>query len=322
MNPLDLQVHLTTHTTARLMMNHEYIVPMTAQARAVTLYPSSYTGDDGGIPNCSHGSSLKPQMNFSSPSFVKNDASEGNDVSEIAPEDSPGFPLDVLRSLTVQMLTEAVFALGQDVRDPVGGDTELLLVPLIKLVYALLVMGVLEDEDLGKVLRLLDSRVFLTRPQSPADEEKEDESDDDEEEYSDSRHQKDDSPNLGLLQMNLPEAVKLEVSEPQLSHATFVDCLNILNKPVFSLRFIPSSVTCCPTCVIVRCGRESKLWLLSLTLLCRSCRRTSASATTKSCRRSICLLLLLLARPRSSAHLHRSRLEEHHCDCWTHVMAS
>lgn len=188
-------------------------------------------------------------------------------MSEIAPEDSPEFPLDILKSLTVQMLTEAVFTLCQDVRDPVGGDTELLLVPLIKLVYALLVMGVLEDEDLGKVLRLLHSRVFLTKPQSPADEEKEDESDEEEEEYSDSRHQKDDSPNIGLLQMNLPEAVKLEVRKPRFSHATFVDCLNILKNPVFSLPFIPSSVTCCPTCVTAKCARESKLWLLSLTLL-------------------------------------------------------
>lgn len=206
------------------MMNHEYIVPMTAKARDVTLYPSSFTGENGGngIPNSSHGASLKPQMHFSCPSFVRNYASEGNYTSEIVYENSPEFPLDVLKNLTIQMLTEAVCTLCQEVRDPVGGNIELLLVPLIKLVYSLLVMEVLEDEDLGKVLRLLYSGVFFANPQSSPDEEKEDESDD-EKESSDSHHQKGDNPKIGLLQMKLPEAVKLEVSEPQFFHATFAD---------------------------------------------------------------------------------------------------
>lgn len=206
------------------MMNHEYIVPMTAKARDITLYPSSFTGDNGGtgIPNFSHGTSLKPQMHSSSPSFIQ--IYEGNYAAEIAQEDSPEFPLDVLKNLTVQMLTEAVDVLCQDLRNPVGGNIELLLVPLLKLVYSLLVMGVLEDEDLGKVLRLLDSGVFFTNPQSPKDKEKEVECDD-EKEYSDSRQQKEYDHKVGLLQMKLPEAVKLEVSKPKF----LPDCLNVLS---------------------------------------------------------------------------------------------
>ncbi|XP_056903963.1 ryanodine receptor 2-like isoform X5 [Takifugu flavidus] len=205
-----IQVHLSSHTTAYLMMNHEYIVPMTAKARDITLYPSSFTGDNGGtgISNFSHGTSLKPQMHSSSPSFVQ--IYEGNYAAEIALEDSPEFPLDVLKNLTVQMLTEAVDVLRQNLRDPVGGNIELLLVPLLKLVYSLLVMGVLEDEDLGKVLRLLDSGVFFTNLQSPKDKEKEVECDD-EKEYSDSQQQKEYDHKVGLLQMKLPEPVKLEL---------------------------------------------------------------------------------------------------------------
>lgn len=226
------------------MMNHEYIVPMTAKAGDTTLYPSCFTGDNGGngIANSSHGTSLKPQMHFSSPSFVRNYASEVNDTAEKNHGDSPEFPLDLLKNLTVQMLTEAASALCQEVRDPVGGTIELLLVPLIKLAYSLLVMGVLEDEHLGKVLRLLDSGVSFTNSQSPTDEEKEDESDD-EKEYSHRHHREDDNPKIGLLQMKLPEAVKLEVSEPQFFHVTcrLFECFK--ETSVF-LPFIPSSVTC------------------------------------------------------------------------------
>uniref|UniRef100_H3C4X6 Ryanodine receptor 2b (cardiac) n=1 Tax=Tetraodon nigroviridis TaxID=99883 RepID=H3C4X6_TETNG len=207
-----IQVHLSSHTTACLMMNHEYIIPMAAKAGDTTLYPSSFTGHNGGngITNSSHCTSLKPQMHFSSPSFVSNYALEGNYTAERNHGDSPEFPLDLLKNLTIQMLTEAVTALCQEVRDPVGGTIELLLVPLIKLAYSLLVMGVLEDEDLGKVLRLLDSEVSFTNSQSSMDEEKEDEKDD-EKEHSLHHHQKDSHPKIGLLQIKLPEAVKLEL---------------------------------------------------------------------------------------------------------------
>lgn len=211
------------------MMNHEYIVPMTVKAKDITLYPSSFTGDNGGtdFPNFSHGTSLKPQMHSSSPSFVQ--IYEGNYAAELAQESSPEFPLDVLKNLTVQMLTEAVDVLRQDLRDPVGGNIELLLVPLLKLVYSLLVMGVLEDEDLGKVLRLLDSGVFFTNPQSPKNKEKEVECDDGKE-YSDSWQQKKCDHKVGLLQMKLPEAVKLEVSKLKF----LPDCLKVLSSLIFS----------------------------------------------------------------------------------------
>lgn len=214
------------------MMNHEYIVPKAAKAGETTLYPSSFTGDIGGngFANSGHGTSLKPQMRFSSPSFVRN-LSEGNYTDERNHEDSPEFPLDQLKNLTVQMLTEAASSLCQEVRDPVGGTIELLLVPLIKLAYSLLVMGALEDEDLGKVLRLLDPEVSFTNSQSPTDKEKEDESED-ENEYSLCQHQEQDNQEIGLLEMKLPEAVKLEVSRAQFFYITFVDCLNVSNKPV------------------------------------------------------------------------------------------
>ena len=88
----------------------------------------------------------------------------------------------------------------------------------------------------------------------------------------------------------------------------FVKFFKMNHKITFYEISLSSSAICCPTCVIVRCATGSKLWQPSLTTLCISCRRTNASATTKSCKHSTCQPLLLPAKRRSSAHLHRSRL--------------
>ncbi len=195
------------------MMNHEYIVPMTDQAKQVTLDPSPDNGVNVGtaIPCTSLSTSLKPRMHFSPPCFVRSDATEGDCAAEIACIDSPEIPLDVLKDLTVEMLTAGVWAVGQGVRDPVGGSIELLLVPLIRLFYTLLVMGVFRDEDLGKALRLIEPGVFCTDPKTSEEQEEEEEADNDDKELENKKE--DDSPKHGLLQLKLPEAVKLEVNE-------------------------------------------------------------------------------------------------------------
>ncbi|XP_071336383.1 ryanodine receptor 2 isoform X3 [Trachinotus anak] len=208
-----IQVHLSSHTTACLMMNHEYIVPMTDQTREITLYPRPDNGviegcgqTPEGIPSTSLSTSMKPRMHFSSPCFVRSDGIEADGAVEIACTDSPEISLDMLKNLTVEMLTAGVWAVGQGVRDPVGGSIELLLVPLIRLFYTLLVMGVFGDEDLGKVLKLIEPSVFSIDAETPEEEE-----DDDENEWRGDAKKEKDSPKQGLLQMKLPEAVKLEL---------------------------------------------------------------------------------------------------------------
>lgn len=201
------------------MMNHEYIVPMTDQTRDITLYPSPVNGGNGkngqppqGFPSSSLSTSLKPQMRFSCPCFVRSDGMGGNVAVEIVCTDSPEIPLDILKNLTVEMLTAGVWAVGQGVRDPVGGSTELLLVPLIRLFYTLLVMGALGDEELGKVLKLIEPGVFSTDAETPEEEEEEECSNHEKQEQGGSKKE-DDIPKQGLLQMKLPEAVKLEVNK-------------------------------------------------------------------------------------------------------------
>lgn len=186
-----MQIYLSGHTTACLTMNQEYIVPMTEQTRRVALRPSP--ADAGRTPATIPSTRLKPQMHFSTPCFVRAEEDEG-EKTLCGPDitDSPEMSLDILKSLTVEMLTEAVWAVGQDVRDPVGGSVELLLVPLIRLFHDLLVIGVLEDQDLGTVLCLIEPQVFSVDGE-PSEEDGNDVS------------------AKGLLHMKLPEAVKLEV---------------------------------------------------------------------------------------------------------------
>uniref|UniRef100_A0A8C3ABS1 Ryanodine receptor 2 n=1 Tax=Cyclopterus lumpus TaxID=8103 RepID=A0A8C3ABS1_CYCLU len=215
------QVHLSSHTTACHMMNHEYIVPMTDQTREITLYPSPVNGENGlppeGISSNSLSTSLKPQMHFSSPCFVRSDGMEGDGTGDITCTDSPEIPLDMLKNLTVEMLTAGVWAVGQGVRDPVGGSIELLLVPLIRLFYTLLVMGVFGDEDLGKVLRLIEPGVFsidagtIVKEEEEEEEEEEEAASDDDKESKGGHKKEDYTLKQGLLQMKLPEAVKLEL---------------------------------------------------------------------------------------------------------------
>lgn len=196
-------------------MNHEYIVPMTDQTRKITLYPRSSNGLNGGncqplegVSNTSLTTSLKPQMCFSSPCFVWSGGEEGEGAAEMAFTNSPEIPLDILKNLTVEMLTSGVWAVEQGVRDPVGGSIEHLLVPLIRLFYTLLVMGVFEDEDLVEVLRLIEPEVFSKRAETFEKGEKEPS-----DEGEGGNKKENDTPKQGLLQMKLPEAVKVQVKK-------------------------------------------------------------------------------------------------------------
>lgn len=149
---------------------------------------------------------------------------EGDGAVEIACAGSPEIPLDTLKNLTVQMLSAAVWAVGQAVRDPPGGNIELLLVPLLRLFYNLLVMGVIGDDDLEKVLRLMEPAMFLINAKTPKEEEEEDNGN--VEEWLENR-KKDDAIKQGLLQMNLPEAVKLEVHK--LAHIVGINSDGVQN---------------------------------------------------------------------------------------------
>lgn len=192
-----VDMHLGAYATARLMMNSEFIVPMTEETKGIRLFPDARR--QHGLPGIGLSTSLRPRMRFASPSFVS--------LSHDGYQDSPEFPLDTLKAKTMQMLTEAVREGGLRARDPVGGTTEFLFVPLIKLFYTLLTMGVFQGEDLKHILQLIEPRVFTeaapeAEHRAPPREPRADDSRP-EGAHGDAAE--------GLLQMKLPEPVKLQV---------------------------------------------------------------------------------------------------------------
>uniref|UniRef100_A0A8C5JDV2 Ryanodine receptor 2 n=1 Tax=Junco hyemalis TaxID=40217 RepID=A0A8C5JDV2_JUNHY len=198
-----IDIHLNTYATARLMMNNEFIVPMTDETKSITLFPDE--NKKHGLPGIGLSTSLRPRMQFSSPSFVS--------ISSECFQFSPEFPLEILKAKTIEMLTEAVQEGSLHVRDPVGGSTEFLFVPLIKLFYTLLIMGIFHNEDLKHILQLIEPRVFKEAMSQ------EDEIDFSEKEFSsdelksegEEETRGEQMPKEGLLQMKLPEPVKLQM---------------------------------------------------------------------------------------------------------------
>ncbi|XP_038616986.1 ryanodine receptor 2 [Tachyglossus aculeatus] len=190
-----VDIHLSPYATARLMMNGEFIVPMTEETKSITLFPGS--GRKHGLPGIGLSTSLRPRMQTAAPGFV----AVGHEGHQL----SPDFPLDVLKAKTIRMLTEAVREGGLRARDPVGGTTEFLFVPLIKLFYTLLIMGVFHDGDLKHVLRLIEPGVFreAAAPDGSARE--------DGDPGGDPGIGAEEMPQEGLLQMKLPESVKLQM---------------------------------------------------------------------------------------------------------------
>eukprot|EP00061_Rhincodon_typus_P017968 g46928.t1 len=199
-----IDTYLSTYATARLMMNNEFIVPMTDETKSITLFPDD--NQSHAVPGVGLSTSLRPRMQFSSASFVT--------VTGESFQYSPEFPLDILKAKTIEMLTEAVQEGSLHVRDPVGGTTEFLFVPLIKLFYTLLIMGIFGSEDLKHVLQLIEASVFAEDTQTTEENEmneKDISKNDQKTEGGDEEFKSDKVPQEGLLQMKLPEPVKLQM---------------------------------------------------------------------------------------------------------------
>lgn len=198
------------------MMNKEYIVPMTDETKSITLFPDEKKKH--GLPGIGLSTSLRPRMHFSSPCFVHrkghdhcNNSNNGSGPGDCF-QHSPEFPLSKLKNKTIWMLTEAVREGSMHVRDPVGGSTEFLFVPLLKLFYTMLIMGVFRNGDLKNILRLIEPSVFCEEEDTRGVKKHK------KEELSklESEGRGEDGwrnmPKEGLLQMKLPEPVKLQVT--------------------------------------------------------------------------------------------------------------
>uniref|UniRef100_A0A3B4TQV3 Ryanodine receptor 3 n=1 Tax=Seriola dumerili TaxID=41447 RepID=A0A3B4TQV3_SERDU len=216
-----ISIHLETAKEARLMMNNEFIIPVTDETRSIKLFPDESKRHS--LPGVGLSTSLKPRVNFSPVGIINTKRHQYLY--------SPQIPLVILKEKAISMLTEAVQGGGTHIRDPVGGSAEYQFVPILKLIGTLLIMGVLTSEEVRLILLLIDPNVFgeaTEGEEGKADEvaeagEKEEVSKNEEKavEAGEEETKESKAPAKGLLEKSLPESVKRQMCE--LLHY-FCDC--------------------------------------------------------------------------------------------------
>ncbi|KAH1171424.1 hypothetical protein KIL84_007042, partial [Mauremys mutica] len=201
-----ISIHLERAKEAKLMMNNEFIIPITDETRKIELYPDE--SKRHGLPGVGLSTCLKPGFNFSTPCFIS--------ASEEHQKPSPEIPLEILKTKAISMLTEAVHYSGVHIRDPVGGKVEFQFVPVLKLIGTLLVMGVFGDDDVKQILLLIDPNVFGDHKEETEEKTEKEEVTQIEEkavEAGEEALKETKLPMKGLLQTRLPESVKLQMCE-------------------------------------------------------------------------------------------------------------
>ncbi|XP_043499298.1 ryanodine receptor isoform X4 [Polistes fuscatus] len=171
-----IALHLESHATTMEVCKNEFIIPLGQELK--DLYED---------PEMKHSlryletESVRPQMKMT-------DISDQT-IENIRSLYSPHFPLDVVRDYVMMALNEAVEVNQVHNRDPIGGSNENLFLPLIKLVDRLLLVGMLRNEDVVKLLIMINPETW----DPTFDKEGKDE------------HKK------GLLHMKMAEGAKLQM---------------------------------------------------------------------------------------------------------------
>lgn len=208
---LSASIHLETAKEARLMMNNEFIIPVTDETRSIKLFPDESKRHS--LPGVGLSTSLKPRVNFSPVDIINTKRHQYLY--------SPQIPLGILKEKAISMLTEAVQGGGMHIRDPVGGSAQYQFVPILKLIGTLLIMGVLTSKEVRLILLLIDPNVFSEvkeGEEAKGDEvavagEKEEVSKNEEKavEAGEEETKESKPPVKGLLEKSLPESVKRQV---------------------------------------------------------------------------------------------------------------
>ena len=169
-----IDLHLEMNANARALTQNEFILPVNDELRK--LYQDESMIHSLSSLNCI---SIRSKMKMNEP----------NDKDYSKCMSSPYFPVDVLKQFVMEALDDAVEKGNRPNRDPIGGSNENLFVPLIKLADKLLLIGCIDDQDLERILILVDPETFDPDYDFNAD------------------------PKMkGLIQMTLDEGVKLQMS--------------------------------------------------------------------------------------------------------------
>ncbi|XP_037915514.1 ryanodine receptor isoform X7 [Hermetia illucens] len=191
-----IALHLESHATTMEVCKNEFIIPLGQELK--DLY---------GEPEMSHSlrslktESVKPQLRMTEIAPPNNHNHTPVQSTIVAPSVSsepipnidqlysPKFPLDVVREFVMEALSEAVEVNQIHNRDPIGWSNENLFLPLLKLTDRLLLVGVVTDEDVEKLLIMIDPETWDPTFQKDGKDE----------------HRK------GLLTMKMAEGAKLQM---------------------------------------------------------------------------------------------------------------
>ncbi|VDL92644.1 unnamed protein product [Schistocephalus solidus] len=186
-----LAMHLESHMKLKKVTGREFIVPLEKdqlepRKSRSKLLEAVNGWDPDHIPAVNEHRSIRPELvtdphllipgadgtgsgNFVIPPSSSDPAQEANALANAIAAAGPGgllkladcppFPVDILKKLTLDVLIDIVNT-GGHVRDPFGGSFEHALLPLLRIVNHLLVMGSLDAKDLSTVLCLLNPKAF------------------------------------------------------------------------------------------------------------------------------------------------------------------
>ncbi|KAL3284793.1 hypothetical protein HHI36_018934 [Cryptolaemus montrouzieri] len=141
-----IAVHLESAATTMEVCKNEYVIPIGQDLKDM------YEDTDMGNSLCKlKMESVQPIMNMTNITDL---------IEDIKNLYSPFFPLDIVRNYVMTALAEAVDINQVHNRDPIGGSNENLFLPLLKLVDRLLLVGMLRDEDVAKLLIMIDPETW------------------------------------------------------------------------------------------------------------------------------------------------------------------
>ncbi|XP_035212318.1 ryanodine receptor-like isoform X2 [Stegodyphus dumicola] len=141
-----IALHLEFHAYARSLTQNEFILPLGPDLRSMYEDPASAHS----LSTMQY-SSIRPEMTMS-PIAEK--------ITSLKDLSTPYFPVESLKQFIMDALDDAVCKGNRPNRDPIGGSNENLFVPIIKLADKLLLIGLLQDEELQWLLRLIDPENF------------------------------------------------------------------------------------------------------------------------------------------------------------------
>ncbi|KAG9509881.1 Ryanodine receptor, partial [Fragariocoptes setiger] len=177
-----IALHLEFHAYGRHLTQNEFIVPMSPQLEQLYASRQHRTQSQRCIimGEMAHSFSriecvsIRADMRQAPCGFElsRDDSQAGPSAGpnqSIKTLSTPYFPLSILKALVFEALDEAVVKGNLPIRDLPGGDSANMFVPLLKLADKLLLIGCINNNELSRLLNLIDPITFqlVQQPSAP-----------------------------------------------------------------------------------------------------------------------------------------------------------